>query len=94
VLGQSQGRRLGLAAEFIYDKGRDYWINGLVMATVARLISEGKGVRPGVHFLTDAVDPIAFMHELRTAGIELSENIEALQCTNSADETSPSSRSK
>jgi hypothetical protein len=74
VLGCSQGRRLALTAEITYDRDRGYWINGLVVATVARLLSEGKGVRPGVHFLADAVDPIAFMAELRKGGVEQSES--------------------
>jgi hypothetical protein len=76
VLGSSQGRQVALTAEVIYDKQRDYWINGLVIATVARLVSEGQGVRPGAHFLADAVEPIAFMAELRKGGVELSERVE------------------
>jgi hypothetical protein len=79
VLGRSQARRLSLTAEIIYDKHRDYWINGLVIATVARLVAEGKGVRPGVHFLSDAVDPIAFLAELRKGRVEQSESIEFLE---------------
>jgi hypothetical protein len=75
VLGRSQGRQVALTAEVVYDKHRDYWVNGLVIATVARLMSEGKGVQPGVHFLADAVDPIAFMAELRKRGIEPSESV-------------------
>jgi hypothetical protein len=78
VLGRSQGRRLALTADIIYDKHRDYWINGQVIATVARLVSEGKGVQPGVHFLMDAVDPLAFMAELRKGGVEQSESVEPL----------------
>jgi hypothetical protein len=78
VLGSSQGRRIALTAELTYDKHHDYQINGLVIATVARLLSEGRGVRPGVHFLADAVDPIAFMAELQKGGLEVSERIEPL----------------
>jgi len=44
-------------------------MNAVVAATVARLISDGQRVKPGVHFLVDAVDPIAFMEELRRAGV-------------------------
>jgi hypothetical protein len=79
VLGRSEGRHLCLTAEIIFDKHRDHWINGLVVATVARLVVEGKGVQPGVHFLSDAVDPIAFMAELRKGGVELSESVECLE---------------
>jgi len=44
-------------------------MNTIVAATVARLISEGGGVKPGVHFLVAAVDPTAFMEELRMVGV-------------------------
>ena len=44
----------------------------------ARLLSEGKGDRPGVHFLADAVDPIAYMAELRKGGAEPGERVEPL----------------
>ena len=74
VLGRSQGRRFALTAQIVYKERRDYWINGLVPAMVARLISEGQSVRPGVHFLFEAVDPIAFMAELKKAGVEETEN--------------------
>ena len=76
ILGRSQGRRLALTVQIVYRHRRDYWINGLVLATVARIVSEGKNVQAGVHFLADAVDPIAFMAELRKAGVEQTENFE------------------
>ena len=76
VLGRSQGRRLALTVQIVYRERRDYWIHGLALATVARLISEGKGVRAGVHFLADAVNPVAFMSELGKAGVEQIENFE------------------
>lgn len=76
ILGRSQGRRLALTAHVVYKERRDYWINGVVLATVARIVSESKGVQAGVHFLADAVDPIAFMAELRKAGVEQTENFE------------------
>jgi hypothetical protein len=78
VLGSSQDRRLSLTAEVVFDRQRGYWVNGLVAATVARLAAEGYGVRPGDHFLADAVDPIAFMAELRRGGIEPNERVEVL----------------
>ncbi len=74
VLGRSQGRRFALTAQVVYRERRDYWINGLVPAIVARMISEGKSVRPGVHFLVDAVDPIALMADLKRIGVEQTEN--------------------
>jgi saccharopine dehydrogenase (NAD+, L-lysine-forming) len=76
VLGRSQGRPLALTVQIVYRERRDYWIHGLALATVARMISEKNAVRPGVHFLADAADPIAFMAELRKAGVEQTEKLE------------------
>jgi len=76
ILGRSQGRRLALTVQIVYRERRDYWIHGLALASVARLVSEGKAVKTGVHFLADAVDPMAFMAELRKAGVELTESFE------------------
>lgn len=75
ILGRSQGRRLALTAQIVYRDRRDYWIHALALATVARLVSEYRSVRAGVHFLADAVDSIAFMAELRKAGVEQSESL-------------------
>jgi hypothetical protein len=47
------------------SRGTAYWITGLVAATAARMISEGKAVRRGVNFLVSAVDPSDFMRELQ-----------------------------
>jgi len=58
-------------------EGREYWMNAVVAATVTRLISEGRGVKPGVHFLVDAVDPIAFVEALRRAGVAVTESFSA-----------------
>jgi hypothetical protein len=76
VRGHSQGSQVTLTAEAIFAKQRDYWINGLVISTVTRMLAEGNGVRPGVHFLADAVEPIAFMAELQKHGLELTEHVE------------------
>jgi len=73
IVGSSQGRPITLTAQVVFKDHRDYWTNGIVLATVARRIAEGKGVRAGVHFLADAVDPVAFMEELRRVGVEQSE---------------------
>jgi hypothetical protein len=48
-----------------------------VAATVARLISYGGTVKTGVHFLTEAVDPVAFMQELRKIGVSQMESFSA-----------------
>ncbi|HYW42032.1 MAG TPA: saccharopine dehydrogenase NADP-binding domain-containing protein [Bryobacteraceae bacterium] len=79
VLGRSRGNRLSLTAQIVFRGHRDYWIHGLALATAARMVSESQGVRPGVNFLADAVDPIAFLAELRKAGIEQTENFEAME---------------
>lgn len=76
IRGRSQGHRLALTVQIFYKERRDYWIHGLVLATIARIVSGSKGVQAGVHFLADAVDPIAFMAELRKAGVEQVENFE------------------
>jgi saccharopine dehydrogenase (NAD+, L-lysine forming) len=76
AIGRSASRRVALRTRIVFDAGRDYWINGVALATVARMISEGQGVQPGVHFLADAVDPAGFIAELRQAGLELTESLE------------------
>ena len=76
ILGRSQGHRLALTAQIVYKERRDYWIHGLVLTTAARMVSESKGVKAGVHFLADAVDSIAFITELQKAGVEHTETVE------------------
>jgi hypothetical protein len=49
-------------------------MNAVVAATVARLISEGGRVKAGVHFLTDAVDPVTLMKELQKVGVSQTES--------------------
>ena len=60
-----------------FERGREYWMNAVVASTVARLINEDGAVKRGVHFLTDAVNPVTFMEELRKAGVPLVESITA-----------------
>ncbi len=60
--------------QLIFERGREYWMNAVVAATVARLISEGRGVKAGVHFLVDAVDPITFATELQTVGVTVKQS--------------------
>jgi saccharopine dehydrogenase (NAD+, L-lysine forming) len=78
ILGASQGRRVSLTAQITYKDRRDYWIHGLALATLARMVAESKGVQAGVRFLADALDPIAFVAELRKAGVEQTERFEHL----------------
>jgi saccharopine dehydrogenase (NAD+, L-lysine forming) len=68
--GSAKGRKSTFTGRIVFKEHDDYWINGIVPATVARLIAEGNGVQPGVHFLSAAVDPIAFMAKLRESGVQ------------------------
>lgn len=76
VLGQSQGRKCTFTAQVVYRDRRDYWINGLVPAAVARLISQGQAVRPGLHYLSSALDPLLLLSELKKSGVEHSEDFQ------------------
>jgi hypothetical protein len=73
--GHSQGRRCTFSSRIVFPEHRDYWMNGVVPALAARLIAQGQCVRPGVHFLADAVDPVMFLAELRNAGVEQTESL-------------------
>ena len=76
VVGRCPGRSVTLRTRITFEPGQDYWLNGVVLATVARMVSAGKGVQTGVHFLVDAVDPIALMAELQKAGVHQTETFE------------------
>jgi len=76
VVGRSGGRSAALRSRVTFDAGRDYWTNGVALATVARMISAGNGVQSGVRFLFDAVSPMAFMAELRKAGVRQEDTFE------------------
>lgn len=69
-------RQCTFTAQVVYRDRRDYWINGLVPATVARLISQGRVVRSGLHYLSSALDPLLLMSELKESGVEHSENFQ------------------
>jgi saccharopine dehydrogenase (NAD+, L-lysine forming) len=75
VIGRSQARQMAVTAQTVYEAGREYWIHGLAIATAARLVAEDKAQK-GVHFLANAVDPTAFVAELRKAGVEQIEKLE------------------
>lgn len=76
VTGRSEEHEVTLTVQTVYEEPRAYWITGLVTATVARMISEGRRVKTGVHFLASAVDPSEFMAELRRSGVDQTENLE------------------
>ena len=77
AVGHSGGDKLTLTVQIVYRERRDYWIHGLALAAVVRLICEGKGIKPGVHFAVDAVDSTAFMAELRKAGVEQTQELKS-----------------
>ena len=76
VQGRVQGRDAVFRSCVTFDAGRGYWMNAVALATGARLIARGEGVRTGVHFLFDAVEPAVMMSELQRAGVQLSESME------------------
>jgi hypothetical protein len=76
IVGHSGPCRLSMSAQVVYQERQDYWINGIVLATVARWIAERKGVRAGVQFLAGAVEPVAFMADLCNSGVELTERLQ------------------
>jgi len=75
VAGKRAGRGGVLQCAIVFDAGRDYWIHAQMLATVARLVAAGKSAT-GVHFLTEALHPLALMAELEGAGVEHSEHVE------------------
>lgn len=76
VLGRAGGRRRALNLRMVFEHGRDYWANAIVMSTTARMIAAGNHVKPGVHFLFDAVEPSPFLAELTKSGVNIVETYE------------------
>lgn len=76
VVGRSEGRAATLKMRVTFEAGQDYRMNALALATVARMVSARQGVQTGVHYLSAAMDPIAFMAELRKAGVQQTESFE------------------
>ena len=74
IRGRSGAREVSHCYQVTFERGREYWMNAVVAATVGRMISEGRGVNNGVHFLTDAVDSVTFMEELRKVGVSQTES--------------------
>ncbi len=69
IQGRSNGTVLSHRHQVTFERGREYWMNGVVAASAARLIADHREVKTGVHFLFEAVDPISFMEALRRAGV-------------------------
>jgi len=78
VVGSARGRRTAFNTQIVFDKGQDYWLTAVPLAVVARMIAANSGVRAGVHYLADAVEPGRFMAELRSAGVQQTEAFEPL----------------
>jgi hypothetical protein len=76
VVGRSEGRAATLKMRVTFETGQDYWMNAIALATVARMGSARQGVQSGVHHLSAAMDPIAFMAEMRKAGVQQTERFE------------------
>lgn len=76
VVGRSEGRTATLKMRVTFEAGRDYWMNAVALATAARMVSARQGVQSGVHYLSAAMDSIAFMAELRKAGVQQTESFD------------------
>jgi len=74
ALGQSEGVSQAMTVQVTFESGRDYWIHGVMLATAARMVSH-RAAAAGVHFLADAGDPVAFIGELRHAGVAFNESL-------------------
>ena len=59
-----------LAVDYVETSRDGYWISGVVPATAARLLCEGKIAGCGITTLDRAMDPIALADELGRVGIE------------------------
>ncbi len=77
VRGTSRGSPSLATTSVTFDHGRDYWLHGTTLATVARLVADGRDVQPGVHFLAEAFDSSALVAALGEAGIWITERIES-----------------
>lgn len=69
VRGREHGKPALMSARITFELGRDYWIHGTTIATVARLVADGKGVQPGLNYLADAFEPEVLVAALGEAGI-------------------------
>lgn len=60
----------GLEVEFVETRRDGYWLSGVVPATAARMICEGRLDRSGLLTLDQAMDPIALADELSRVGVD------------------------
>lgn len=64
-----QGQKLEV--DFVETSRPGYWVSGVVPATVARLLAEGRAERGGIGTLTEAVRAEVVVEALAEAGLEL-----------------------
>jgi hypothetical protein len=76
AIGRAEGRSAVFKTRIAFDEGRDYWMNAVALATVARLVSARKDVQTGVHYLSAALDSTTLMRELRAAGVQQAESFD------------------
>jgi saccharopine dehydrogenase (NAD+, L-lysine-forming) len=67
-VGRRRRRLTGVLTQNRPD--RHYWITGLVPATAARMLVEGRPIARGHHPICDAVDAPEFMAEMSRRGVE------------------------
>lgn len=58
MFGRSEDRAATLKMRVTFEAGQDYWMNAVMLATVARMVSARQGVQSGVHYLSAATGPI------------------------------------
>jgi len=69
VIGAGPDGRHEVRAAVI--ENRNYWITGLTCAIAAQMVAGGRVESNGLRYLAEAVDPTAFIAELRGAGIDV-----------------------
>jgi hypothetical protein len=75
VVGRRKRHTAVQRATITFDAGRDYWMNGVALATVTRMVVARKCL-PGIHFLSGALAPMVLISELRKAGVRQTETFE------------------
>ncbi len=75
VEGTRGGRKAILKSRITFSEGREYWMNGVALATVARMAAAGNGIKRGLGFLFELADPVAMMAGLEKAGVEIATSL-------------------
>jgi hypothetical protein len=79
VNGRVKGSPALATTSIAFERGRDYWLHGTTLTTVASVVAKGAHVRPGVHYLADAVAPLELIAEIRRAGITVTESLNGIK---------------